>query len=76
MVLVDLATELTDSRLERAINEAAGKCACRAAPLGRGTERRFRPIGLVVETDGLRNHRTPAAQTRSGCVIRHIPRLG
>lgn len=117
--LVDLATELTDSRMERAVNEAdkhdlidpeAMREALRerigepgvkrlAGLLDKRTfrlsdeelERRFRPIaaaagfpveetkawvngvevdfhwprlGLVVETDGLRYHRTPAAQSR------------
>jgi len=117
--LVDLATELTDGRLERAVNEAdkhdlidpealrralaerTGEPGVKrlAALLDKLTfrlsdselERRFRPIaaaagfpveeakawvngvevdfhwprlGLVVETDGLRYHRTPAAQAR------------
>jgi very-short-patch-repair endonuclease len=117
--LVDLATELPDERLERAVNEAdkhelidpealrsalearVGEPGVKrlATLLDKRTfrlsddelERLFRPIaaaagfpveltkewvngvevdffwpslGLVVETDGLRYHRTPAAQTR------------
>lgn len=117
--LVDLATELPDGRLERAVNEAdkgdlidpealrealterAGEPGVKrlAKLLDKRTfrvsdqelERLFRPIaaaagvpveltkawvngfevdfhwprlGLVVETDGLRYHRTPAAQAR------------
>jgi very-short-patch-repair endonuclease/predicted transcriptional regulator of viral defense system len=117
--LVDLATELSDGRLERAVNEADKRDlidpeALRAALDGRRgepgvkrlaalldkrtfrlsdqeLERLFRPLaaaagvpveltkarvsgfevdfhwprlGLVVETDGLRYHRTPAEQAR------------
>jgi hypothetical protein len=69
--LVDLATELDALGVERAVNEADKRDlidpeALRAA-LGRYAGEpgvRLPELGLVVETDGLRYHRTPSAQAR------------
>lgn len=60
---------LSDSDLEiffRPIAAAAGLPAPRSKQMVNGYEVDFHwpELGLVVETDGLRYHRTPSAQTR------------
>lgn len=60
---------LSDSALERAFRPIA-EAAALPAPVTQATVRGFRvdfiwlDLGLVVETDGLRYHRTPASQAR------------
>jgi very-short-patch-repair endonuclease len=93
--LIDLATELRDLRLERAVNEAdkldlvdpetlrlsdsdlevlfrpLALAAHLPVPLtkhwvlGYETDFHFPGEGLIVETDGLRYHRTPSQQARA-----------
>lgn len=78
--LVDLATRFSPRALEAAVNEADGLDLVDAGTLLQTLDRRrgqpgervngyrvdfyFPTLGLVVETDSLRYHRTPAQQTR------------